>query len=182
MRPRRLDSGPHCRTLVARKIVHHHDVTGLESGHEHLVDIGLEGDAVDRPVEHHRRDHAGESESCHEGRRLPVAMRDAGPEPLTPWGAATKAGHVGGGPCLVDKHEAGGIEIEQGVEPVLAPLQDVRTVLFGRVRGLFLNVRPQRSRKVHSVARLAWTPRSAASFSSISLMVMSGVVSTSRRM
>ena len=167
---------------MARKIVHHHDVTGLESGHEHLVDIGLEGDAVDRPVEHHRRDHAGESESCHEGRRLPVAMRDAGPEPLTPWGAATKAGHVGGGPRLVDKHEAGGIEIELGVEPVLAPLQDIRTVLLGRVRRLFLNVRPQRSRKVHSVARLAWTPRSAASFSSVSLMVMSGVVSTSRRM
>ena len=60
-------------------------------------------------------------------------MRDAGPEPLTPWGAATKAGHVSGGPCLVDKHEAGGIEIELGVEPVLAPLQDVRTVLLGRV-------------------------------------------------
>ena len=51
MRARRLDSGPHRRTLVARKIVHHHDVTGLECGHEHLVDIGLEGDAVDRPVE-----------------------------------------------------------------------------------------------------------------------------------
>ena len=59
------------------------------------------------------------------------------------------------GPGLVDEHESAGIEIELGVEPVLAPLQDVRTVLLGRVRGLFLNVRPQRSRKVQSVARLA---------------------------
>ena len=35
----------------------------------------------------------------------------------------------------------------------------------------FLNVRPQRSRKIQSVARAAYTSRSAASLSSISLMV-----------
>ena len=58
----------------------------------------------------------------------------------------------------------------------------VLAVLLGRVRGLFLNVRPQRSRKIHSVARAARTPRCEASLSSISLMVMSGFASTSPRM
>jgi hypothetical protein len=41
------------------------------------------------------------------------------------------------------------------------------------VRGLFLNVWPQRSRKIQSVDRAAYTSRSAASLSTISLMVMS---------
>jgi hypothetical protein len=30
-----------------------------------------------------------------------------------------------------------GVEIELGIEPVPAPLQDVRAVLLGRMRGLF---------------------------------------------
>ena len=91
-------------------------------------------------------------------------------------------GILEGCPGLVDEHQTIRIEIELGIEPVPAPLQDVRAVLLGRVRGLFLNVRPQRSSKVQSVARAAYTSRSAASLSSISLMVMSGVVSTSPRM
>lgn len=82
----------------------------------------------------------------------------------------------------VDEHQPCGIEIDLAVEPVLAPLQDVRANLLGRVRGLFLNVRPARSRKVHSVARLAATPRSKARRSSISLIVMSGVAVTRPRM
>lgn len=41
--------------------------------------------------------------------------------------------------------------------------------------GLFLNVSPQRSRNVHSVARLARRPRSIRSRSSNSLIVRSGV-------
>ena len=110
-----------------------------------------------------------------------MALRDADTQPLAFCRPAAQAGHVGRCAGLVDEDEFAGIEFELGVEPVLAPLQNVRTVLLGRVRGLFLNVRPQRSRKVHNVARLARTPRSATSFSSISLMVVSGVVSTSRR-
>ena len=55
-----------------------------------------------------------------------------------------------------------------------------RFMMSGRLCSLawavfFLNVRPQRSRNVHSVARLALTPRSASSRSKSSLMVKSGV-------
>lgn len=42
---------------------------GLELGHQHLVDIGLERIAVDRPVEHHGRHHAGEAQACDESGR-----------------------------------------------------------------------------------------------------------------
>ena len=73
------------------------------------------------------------------------------------------------------------IEIELTVEPVFAPLQDVRAVLLARVGGLFLNVSPQRSRKVHGVARLARTLQSARSRSSSSLIVRSGVSAMSPR-
>ena len=108
-----------------------------------------------------------------------MTVRNAGPESLASWSAATTPGHVGRCPGLVDEHQTIRIEIELGIEPVPAPLQDVQAVLLGRVRGLFLNVRPQRSRKIQSVARAAYTSRSAASLSSISLMVMSGVAATS---
>ena len=45
-------------SLVAGEVVHHDHVAGRELGHEHLVDIGLEGVAVDRTVEDHGRDDA----------------------------------------------------------------------------------------------------------------------------
>ena len=61
--------------------------------------------------------------------------------------------------------------------PVRATVSDMGPLLLGRMRGLFLNVRPHRSRKVQSRARLAFTPRSAKSRSRSSLMVKSGVAS-----
>jgi len=52
------------------------------------------------------------------------------------------AGHVGGGPRLVDEDEALGFELDLAIEPVLALPQDVGTVLLDRVPGLFLRVMP----------------------------------------
>ena len=52
------------------------------------------------------------------------------------------AGHVGGGPRLVDEDEAFGFEVDLTVEPVLALPKDVGTVLLDRVPGLFLRVIP----------------------------------------
>jgi hypothetical protein len=52
------------------------------------------------------------------------------------------ARHVGGGPGLIDEHEAFGFEVDLTVEPVLALPQDVGTVLLDRVPGLFLRVIP----------------------------------------
>ena len=52
------------------------------------------------------------------------------------------AGHVGGGPGLVDENEAFGFEVDLSVEPVLALPQDVGTILLDSVPGLFLRVIP----------------------------------------
>jgi hypothetical protein len=97
-----------------------------------------------------------------------------------PWlrPAADCSSHVGGKPGLVDEDETVRIEIRLTIEPVPPPLQDVRPILLARMGGLFLNVSPQRSRNVHSVARLARTSRSAARRSSSSLIVRSGVCAT----
>lgn len=79
-----------------------------------------------------------------------MPMRDGSSKPLTPRRPPTDAGHTGGGPGLVDEDEALGVEVELALEPDLAPLQDVRPVLLGRVRGLFFTVIPCRSKKRHS--------------------------------
>ena len=52
------------------------------------------------------------------------------------------AGHVGGGPRLVDEDEALGFQVELAVEPVLTLPQDVGAILLNRVPGLFLRVIP----------------------------------------
>src|SRR4029079_5192341 len=79
---------------------------------------------------------------------------------------------------FINEDGFGGIEFELVLEPGLAPLQDVGPIPLRRVRGLFLNVRPQGSRKGQMVHTLALMSRSAASRCCISMIVMSGVCST----
>jgi len=52
------------------------------------------------------------------------------------------AGHVGGGPRLVDEDEALGLQIELAIEPAPPLAQDVGTVLLDRVPGLYGMARP----------------------------------------
>jgi hypothetical protein len=71
-----------------------------------------------------------------------MAVREAHPQPLAFRAAPMAAGHVRGGPGLVDEDQAFGFEIDLAVEPVPALPQDVGTVLLDRVPGLFLRVIP----------------------------------------
>ena len=59
-----------------------------------------------------------------------MSVRHADPQALPTQGSPIAPGHVGGGPGLVDEHEARRIEVELAVEPRPAPLQDVRTLLL----------------------------------------------------
>ena len=61
--------------------------------------------------------------------------------------AAMAAGHVGGGPRLIDEHEALGLQIELVVEPLFALPQDVGPVLLDGMASLFLRVMPRRAKK-----------------------------------
>ena len=67
--------------------------------------------ALDRPVQNPGRDEATQCERAHEGRRFPMTVRHAGPEPLAARASAVATRHVGRGPRLVDEDEAFGIEI-----------------------------------------------------------------------
>jgi hypothetical protein len=64
-------------TLGASTHVHDDDVALAQFGNKDALDIGLEGLAIDRAVEHGRRDYAVRGQAGDESRRFPVAARDA---------------------------------------------------------------------------------------------------------
>ena len=76
-----------------------------------------------------------------------MAVRDADAQAFAAGGAAVGSSHVGRSPGLVDERQAFGIEIKLAFEPGLAPLQDIGSILLGRVRGLFLRVMAWRAKK-----------------------------------
>jgi len=71
-----------------------------------------------------------------------MAMGHSDSEPLSPSASAMAARHVGGSPGLIDEHEALRLEIELPLKPVPTASQDVGTVLFRGMGGLFLRVMP----------------------------------------
>jgi hypothetical protein len=103
-----------------------------------------------------------------------MPVRHAGAQPLAAWRPAIAPRHVRRRPGFVNEDQPFGIEIELAVEPLLAPLQDVGTVLLGRVRRLFLRVIPRRSKNRHIVPSATRAPWSASSTCN-SANVMSGV-------
>ena len=166
-----------CWSLAAAEVVHEDHIAWLQLRHEHLVDIGLERTPIHWAVEHHRGRDPVPAQAGHEGGRLPVPVRDGGSQPLASVCPPTEPGHVGGGPRLVDEDQPFRVELDLSFEPFCPSPQDVISLLLGRVGGLFLNVRPARSRKVQIVPTDADMPASLKSRSCISPMVMSGSAS-----
>lgn len=80
-----------------------------------------------------------------------MAVRNQRPQALAAPAAAMTTGHVGGGPGLVDEDQTLWIEIELGLEPGQALLQDVGPILLGGVGGLFLRVMAWRTKKRRTV-------------------------------
>ena len=66
-----------------------------------------------------------------------MSPRGLADQPLTAATAAAGADHFGGGPSLVNKHQALGIELGLLGLPVLAPLSDVGPRLLGGVQSFF---------------------------------------------
>jgi hypothetical protein len=69
-----------------------------------------------------------------------MGVRHAGAQPSAALAATAFARQIGRCAGLVDEDELLRIEIELSGEPFLALLQNVRTLLLGGVRALFLNV------------------------------------------
>jgi hypothetical protein len=76
-----------------------------------------------------------------------MTVGEAHPQALAPDAAAMAAGHVGGGPGLVDEDEAIRLQIELAVEPLQALLQDVGAVLLDGMASLSLRVMSRRTKK-----------------------------------
>lgn len=127
----------HGRPFVAREVVHDDDVTRAQLVCQDLGDVGFEPVAIDRHVKHHGRDHSGHAQAGDQHCGFAVPVREAHPQPLALRAAAVAAGRVGGGPGLVDEHEALRIEIGLALEPALPLPQDIGPVLLDRVPDLF---------------------------------------------
>ena len=141
------DPFTHRGALVARQIVHDHHVTGAKLGYENLRHIRLEPIAVDRAIEHHRRDHSGHAQPRHQRGGFAVPVRKTHAQALAFGTASMAAGHVGCRPCFVDKHQALRLQIELAGEPVLTLPQDIWSILLDGMSSLFLRVMSWRTKK-----------------------------------
>jgi len=106
---------------VGGKIVDDHDIAGIERGREHLLDIGEKTFAIHRPIQNEGRRHAGKTQACGEGRRLPMAVRHGRPASLSARAAAVATGHLGVHAGLVDEDEPFGFQLRLVLEPGTAP-------------------------------------------------------------
>jgi hypothetical protein len=82
-----------------------------------------------------------------EGCGHPVLVRNRGAQPLTTRRTAVRARPAGKDPSFVDEHQFVRVQIGLAVEPALPPAQDIRALLLGGVRGLFLRVIRWRRKK-----------------------------------
>lgn len=137
-----LDQRLHLRPLMAGEVVHHDDGAVLELRGQDPADTGLEGVAIDRPVEYPGRDDAPGAEVGHEGRGLPTAvrygMRSRSPRRHRPWVCDTFVlAQVSSMKTSRSGSRSVCVEIGLSAEPGLPALQDVGALLFGGMGGLF---------------------------------------------
>jgi len=137
-----LDCLTNAGDLVRAKPIHDHDIAAPQRGNQHLLDIGEEGLAVDRPIEHAGGNQAIAAQTGDEGRGIPVPVRHSIDQPMTHSRPAVKPGHVGLGPGLVDEDQPGRIKRPLAVAPFRTSCDDVRTILLARPERLFFSVSP----------------------------------------
>ena len=123
--------------FVGAEIVHNNNIAGLQCRHQHLLDIGAEALAIDRPVDDAGRGDAVMPKCRKEGHRAPMAVRDLSPErePTSP--PAVGTGHVGLCPRFINEDETGRIDFKLVPLPPGAAAGDVRAILLGREHGFF---------------------------------------------
>jgi len=131
------DEAPDLRLFVDGEIVEHDHVAGPERRDEDLLDIGVEADRVDRPIEDD-----GRPEAVHPQRRnhrvgFPMAARrmvvQAGPARAS----AIPPQEIGGHPALIQEHILPRIVQRLRVPPVETLCGDVSAPLFVGVYGFF---------------------------------------------
>jgi len=137
VRPDAFDGGPYGGLLVHHEVVEHHDVSGLQGGDQHLLDVGEKRRIVDRPIEHRGCAQAGDPQRQEHGVGLPVAARrvvaEAQAARTPPVPAEEIRGHAG----FIDEDIPAGLAEREGVLPVPARRRDVSAALFVGVYRFF---------------------------------------------
>jgi hypothetical protein len=141
------DCPAHAGNFVTAEIVHDDDIAGRERGREDLFDIGEEGLAIHRSVEDERRGEAAGTQPGDKGRCFPMPIRNRRDEPLATRSASALARHVGGCPGLIDKDQTIWIQACLVGAPNLPCGRNIRPLLLGGVKRLFLSVSPRARRK-----------------------------------
>ena len=131
------DREPDLGMFVRSEIVDHDDIPGPQGRHEDLLDIGAEGEAVDRPIEDRRRGQGCRTQGGHDRVGLPMAARrviaNAGPAQAA--GVATK--QIRGHARFVDEDVLARIAERQRGAPLPSRRGDIRPTLFVGVYGFF---------------------------------------------
>jgi len=134
--------------LVGREVVHHHDVSDLESGKQHLTQISAKdlcvGGSVDghihcRSIQAHRADH---------GCRAPVAMRTGKVQLFTALALVPQPCCHGGFGCrFVQENKSSRVYARLLAVPTRPRLGDVLALLFAGMESLYMTVpsSPKRS-------------------------------------
>src|SRR5262249_47434317 len=135
-----------CNFVIA-KIVHDDDIAGRERGCEDLFDIGEEGLAIHCSVEGEWRGEAAGTQPGDKGRCFPMPIRNRCDESLATRSAAALTRHVGGCPGLIDKDQTIWIQARLVGAPNLPRGRNIRPLLLGGVKRLFLSVSPRARRK-----------------------------------
>ena len=138
----RFDQFSNACPLVARQIIHDHDVARLELGNEYLLHKRLEDIAVDRSIDHGRTLHAFDTQGGDQRGRLPVSVRRLIDQAFTTWGSPSKPGHVRLGPRFIDEDQSSGVRVLRPRAPLSPSSDDIRAVLLRRMDRFFLNESP----------------------------------------
>ncbi len=124
--------------------------------------LSVDGCPADRPVDDQRARQPAGPQRRHEGRRLPVPVRDRADQPLADRRPPVAPRHVGSGPRLVDEDQPLRIKGRLGGPPLPALRGHVRTDLLGGPRHFFFTVRPRAATARHRVDRATASPRQCA--------------------
>lgn len=135
--PDAFDRGADLGLAVYGEIVQDNDVARPERRHQHLLDVGHEGDVIDRAVEDGRRGQPIGPQGGDHRMRLPMATRRVIPEARAAETAPVPPQQVRGDATFIEKHVLPHIAQRQPRAPAPTLSRDVGPSLFVGVDGFF---------------------------------------------
>ncbi len=131
------DGASHGPAFVTAKVVHDDDVTGCKRWHQKLFDVASEYFAIDWPLDHTGGINPVMAQGGEKRCRAPGSVWNFCKQTLAARAPATQRRHVGFGPRLVNKNQAGRVNLGLMPFPSCPLAHDVRAILLAREYGFF---------------------------------------------